>query len=347
MEDGHPISEKYVATLVTIKEGNQWIDAFSFCRHYAMSVHVITAWNPGDARFDEHTNEERNKELLDQLRELDCSVFEAVGRDSDSEYSEKSWAIAGLSHEKALELGRMFDQIAIFHITDSRQTVMNCFNAGTLSRANSVPIDYERISEWINDPHHRSLLVQHVADYFGTDDADSGYEGRQFEWFINNSTPERFTCNDILAIGALSVNVPASTARKLVEDPGGTYEGILRNCITYESANRSKTEKSWLWAEGSPFLELFEQLGTERGVGKVVRSKLMAAKFPVLIPIRDSKVEALLQMEKATSWWEPMHQLLNETTRTLSELKVSPEYSPSPLRKLDVILWMEASARGL
>jgi hypothetical protein len=347
LNDEHGLTETYLATCVTIKDGSDWVDAFTFCGKYGFSVHVITAWNPGDTRFDDETNENRNQELLSLLRERDCAVFEALGSDPDSEYREKCWAIVGLTDETAIDIGRRFDQVAIFCITDSRQTVMNCFDNKTFSRANPRPIGYTGIAEWINDPHHRLLIVRHLRNYFGNNDADSGYEGRQFEWFQKYSARERFTSNDILAISALSVSVPATTARRLIEDPEGTYNTVLQKCIAHESANTTKLETSWLWAEGSPFLDLFEQLGTERGVAKVVRSKLMAAKFPSLIPIRDSRVEALLEMEKATSWWEPMHQLLDKTKETLFKIEVQPGVKVEPLRKLDVILWMEARERGL
>ena len=126
----------YLKTVVDIKDGSEWVDAFTFCGKYGFSIHVITAWNPGDARFDERTNEARNKELLDQLRELDCTVFEAVGRDPDSEYSEKSWAACGLTDDVAKELGRAFEQVAVFQIDALHQRVLNCFDGKTYSRPN-------------------------------------------------------------------------------------------------------------------------------------------------------------------------------------------------------------------
>jgi hypothetical protein len=41
-----------------------------------------------------------------------------------------------------------------------------------------------------------------------------------------------------------------------------------------------------------------------------------------------------------------MHQLLQETEETLAGLEVDLPDGPSPLRKLYVILWMEAARRG-
>jgi hypothetical protein len=74
----------------------------------------------------------------------------------------------------------------------------------------------------------------------------------------------------------------------------------------------------------------------------------MAAKFPELIPIRDSKVEALLEYQKVKEWWKSMHHLLRDTHETLNSLQIeNKDIQVTPLRKLDVILWMEAEARGL
>ena len=106
--------------------------------------------------------------------------------------------------------------------------------------------------------------------------------------------------------------------------------------------------RSWLWEGESPFNELHLALNNKSlpGVGKVVRSKLMAAKFPELIPIRDSRVEALLECSGQDEWWKPMHQLLFETQNALSSLEIfNASVSVALLRKLDVVLWMEASDR--
>ncbi len=74
-------------------------------------------------------------------------------------------------------------------------------------------------------------------------------------------------------------------------------------------------------------------------------SKLLAAKRPYLVPIRDSVVEHLLGAGKA--WWAPMRELAkDERVRTLVD-HVSAEVVPdnvSYLRRLDVVLWTHGSA---
>lgn len=79
----------------------------------------------------------------------------------------------------------------------------------------------------------------------------------------------------------------------------------------------------------------------------MVRSKLLACKFPELIPIRDGRVEKLLGWSDKKEWWEPMHALLDKTIERLDELQINKsDISVTTLRKLDVILWMEARERG-
>lgn len=78
----------------------------------------------------------------------------------------------------------------------------------------------------------------------------------------------------------------------------------------------------------------------------MVRSKLLACKFPDLIPIRDRRVERLLGWGDQKEWWEPMHALLDKTSERLNQFRINKsEISVTTLRKLDVILWMEARER--
>jgi len=65
----------------------------------------------------------------------------------------------------------------------------------------------------------------------------------------------------------------------------------------------------WLWESGIPFMRLHAAVEALPGAGRVVCSKLLAAKFPHLIPIRDSQVEKLLGIKPIGSWWKPLHEI--------------------------------------
>jgi hypothetical protein len=342
------IAHLYLATNVTINDDGVWKTASEFCLQHDVELHVITAWNPGDKRPSQEINDAQNALLRADMVALGVQPLEALGSDPTSKHSEKSWAAAGMTDGQAIELGKKYEQVAVFRINGSRQTVLGCFEEWKISRANPSPIGIRNIAGWINNPLNKLLLQEHLDRYFGKIDEYIGYEGRQFEWFHSQSDQTLYTSNDILAIGALSVDVPATTARALIEDSEGKYKSVLSRCIVYQNQNANAEDRSWLWEERSPFNELFNELGGEYGVGKVVRSKLMAAKFPELIPIRDSKVEALLECEKAEQWWEPMHKLLDATAGSIADLSLNGQaILATPLRKLDVILWMEAEVRGL
>jgi len=101
-------------------------------------------------------------------------------------------------------------------------------------------------------------------------------------------------------------------------------------------------------AELAPFASLYDRLDAEPGMGYVTTSKLMAARFPDIVPIRDSEVERLLGLEKSETWWNHMQAIVSEPSirYLLSELEI-PQSSQTVglLRRLDVILWMEARAR--
>jgi hypothetical protein len=78
----------------------------------------------------------------------------------------------------------------------------------------------------------------------------------------------------------------------------------------------------------------------------------MAAKFPQVVPIRDSQVELLLGLQKEKSWWSTFRTLFKETAPRLAEhldgLPLPTEAGQiTTLRRLDVILWMEAKARSM
>jgi hypothetical protein len=341
------IADLYLATNVTINDDGVWKTAFEFCLQHDVELHVITAWNPGDERPSQETNDAQNDLLRADMLALGVQPLEALGSDLSSEHSEKSWAAVGMTDGQAIELGKKYEQVAVFRINGSRQTVLGCFEEWKISRANPSPIGIRNIAGWINNPLNKLLLQEHLDRYFGKIDEYIGYEGRQFEWFHSQSDQTLYTSNDILAIGALSVDVPATTARALIEDPEGKYKTLLAQCNDHQKRNNQAKDRSWLWEAGSPFNELFDALGNERGIGKVVRSKLMAAKFPDLIPIRDSKVEALLEYESVGEWWKPLLELFEEVSRTISGLDINSKFAPSQLRRLDVILWMEASARFL
>lgn len=74
----------------------------------------LTAWNPGSEPRMDFVNRQKQEELELYLRGAGYDVLPGVGRDPDGIWpDEESVMVFGLSWEKALLLGRRFNQMAI------------------------------------------------------------------------------------------------------------------------------------------------------------------------------------------------------------------------------------------
>jgi hypothetical protein len=218
----------------------------------------------------------------------------------------------------------------------------------TLASEINKPIPVTEIRGWLLADENKQRIQNHLSRYFTVK-----YSGKHFEWFVVQSDLKKFTPWDILAVEALSVTVPTETARWLLE-PNTKRDGhlaeALRSLVSGQDSFWTCDEE--LLSDGKPLSKLYSMLRAEEGLGYVTASKLMAAKFPSVVPIRDSKVEALLGLEKSREWWSPIRKLFTVPDQSLAgyldELKVPAEVGKvTTLRRLDVILWMEAKARKI
>ena len=210
------------------------------------------------------------------------------------------------------------------------------------------PIPDAEIRGWLLEEVNKQRIQDHLSRYFTVK-----YSGKHFEWFVAQSDPKKFTPWDILAVEALSRTVPTETARWLFEP------NTVRDDLYAESLRSLVSDRDSLWTcdekllnDGGALRGLYKLLRKQPGLGKVTASKLLATKFPAAVPIRDSKVETLLGLEKSREWWSPIRKLFTVPGQSLAgyldELKVPTEVGKvTTLRRLDVILWMEAKARRI
>ena len=218
----------------------------------------------------------------------------------------------------------------------------------TLASEINIPIPVTEIRSWLLADENKQRIQNHLSRYFTVK-----YSGKHYEWFVEQSDSKKFTPWDILAVEALSVTVPTETARWLFEPNTKRDDHLaeaLRSLVPGQDSLWTCDEE--LLSDGKPLSKLYSMLRAEEGLGYVTASKLMAAKFPSVVPIRDSKVETLLGLEKSREWWAPIRGLFSASGRSLAEhlngLDIPVEVGTvTTLRRLDVILWMEAKARKI
>ncbi|GAB2778591.1 hypothetical protein GCM10027073_08970 [Streptomyces chlorus] len=90
------------------------------------TVHVITAWNPRGRTAPADTNNRAQGLLLDEIRRRGLTWWPAEGGDACGTHREESIAVVGLSDAAARDLGRGFDQDAVFAWTPDAWHVLAC-----------------------------------------------------------------------------------------------------------------------------------------------------------------------------------------------------------------------------
>jgi hypothetical protein len=229
-------------------------------------------------------------------------------------------------------------------------------------REEKQPILHDKLRDWLLDPANRQRLEDHLDWYLRT---DNEYEGRQFEWFSSKEEGQRFTSYHVLAAESLSVKVPSTAVRWLLEPDKGRndlLDKVHRSLVPGANAlwtcdvELLRGTRQALESSGALYRLYYNlrTLGTNDltrgGIGQVTTSKLLAAMFPAVVPIRDSMVAALLGLTSSDDWWLLARGLFEHAGKSLAVhldgLTIPPDASPvMTLRRLDIILWMEANAR--
>jgi hypothetical protein len=137
------IAALYLVTVVTVHDEGAWHPAHEVAARLG-TLHVITAWNPGDERPSREENDRANRALRADLEVLNLEALHlaarglaplpALGSDPNSPHAEESWAVTGLDDRAARELGAKYRQVAVFRITAARQTLLGCFADWELGR---------------------------------------------------------------------------------------------------------------------------------------------------------------------------------------------------------------------
>ena len=191
----------------------------------------------------------------------------------------------------------------------------------------------------------KAKVKRHLLRYFTplSEYQDDGqhFTGRLFEWYVARSDRRRFTESDILAVQRLSVTVAPKAAVELVEDPEQAFNRLLKRCHALVGNAKDLRDLPDSALTSGAFIELYDRLKSFQNVGPVTASKLMAAKFPAFIPVRDALVSQYVGAGR--SWWRPMKALLASegVADSLAAVEIDGP-RVELLRRLDVVLWMEA-----
>jgi hypothetical protein len=229
-------------------------------------------------------------------------------------------------------------------------------------------------SDWPN-PDPRLVAKAHAAALAALEDTElaaqrlgryyapfGDYAGATFLTAAPNDTAE-ITAGDLFAVTLLNVRIRASAARRLLDDE--QHRSALHRCLQAVPAEAELANAEWDTLRLA--CGLYEQV--KRVLAKpeaarpdpwVTASKLCARKRPNLLPVRDTKVRALLGMGPSHGYrlqWLVYRELLRDVELMgLLGQATSGATTPGgalvtiidpPLRIFDVALWMHAISLGL
>lgn len=176
---------------------------------------------------------------------------------------------------------------------------------------------------------------------------------------LSNAEPFQFTWSDVAAVNGLSVSVDASTAWNIVDEQGKLTERV--NALLREIDPTLQLREASP-RDLEPAYELWRLLQSQKGLkgDGVILSKLLAAKRPHLLPIRDLYVSNALfcqtkldrhgapKFDSKFDDWEAWRQQLSDDadgahlSLSANIASADAEYSPaiSVLRIIDIVVWM-------
>ena len=207
---------------------------------------------------------------------------------------------------------------------------------------------------WVLEEDYLDVARELVRLYFAGASGQPHYTGALFQAIGGSGDApahdDVIRAEDLLAVSALSVNVPPAGAHAIL--------GFLASEITTSLHDIEVSDKLTGTADmispGSAAQRLWSLLREPvarggAGLGPVTTSKVLARKRPLLIPIYDSVVAWVLGITTSVGYWGALRATLladegaldDRITRLAGELDGTPEHSF--LRALDIALWMHGS----
>ena len=99
----------------------------------ATPSHLLTAWNPRGEELPRAVNDERQKDLLSFLNDERVAAVRSIGASQDGSWAEPGFALLDVTEEIALDIGRRFEQAAIYAWSETRLEVVGALRGGRSS----------------------------------------------------------------------------------------------------------------------------------------------------------------------------------------------------------------------
>lgn len=208
-----------------------------------------------------------------------------------------------------------------------------------------MPDGFEQDPAWFFTGEQRDQAIAALRAYF------ERYTGSWFDRLADSDHPDQITARDIVAVTTLSVDIPPGTSIWLLGEGAPQISALLRQippqqAIWDPDADMTRHGAAWqLWNLIARAFWPQPTGGTGMGTTKI--SKLLTAKRPSLIPVRDSRIrDAVFGGKDPDNYWEPWTQLHRSPDGArLRELAADVQAEAgvgahlSSLRIIDIVLW--------
>jgi hypothetical protein len=185
-----------------------------------------------------------------------------------------------------------------------------------------------------------AVATRAVARYY----LEEPFTGRYFDLLRDDGRPHEIAARDLVAVEMLSIRVPPRVSAWLLDTGRRQVSDLLRQVpddVDIWDAGDALARDGALW-------QLWDLLGTAcwpeptqaNGMGRTIRSKLLAAKRPRLVPVLDDVVCGALP--PVDNYWAAFQTALSTSeARLLTSVPTAAAGEHVPLlRRVDVVLWM-------
>ncbi|MCX8494892.1 MAG: DUF3293 domain-containing protein [Akkermansiaceae bacterium] len=238
MNASDPILPEYLQTCFIPKgEGIDWPDEFW----------IITACNPYSSGVLEG-DRDADRRLRRHLSKGGYPKFRIKGISADWQHEEKSYGVSGITRDVLLELGRQFQQNAVFHIIGDRLSVVACVD----DREVQLGSFRERIRKIEDRPCARVYVI------------------RLDEAVLNVKRFQRANPNHVTGMACYYVGMTCCTAEERFEQHQRGYKAAtFAKRFGIELAHERFPTQEWLGIEAAKRLE-FDHAEWLRGQGYAV-----------------------------------------------------------------------------